>query len=175
MRSYFDRTILARCRWGTDSEVGLQLRLGGPAVVGFAFDSALPDSGAAGLRFLHHPATSAVSGQLAVALDRPSAVPGTLSVLAGSSDPPPKRGYFSKSGTYELRAVKEGQRLRLFCGKYCLAEAGLSARDALAVANSRIRVVLVPAGTDALLNANLRQIRIGPPGPTAEPAGGGER
>jgi hypothetical protein len=119
-----------------------------------------------------------VSGQLATAPDRASQVPGTLGMLTSSSDPPPRRDYFSRTGTYELRAVKDGQRLRLFCGRHCLAEAGLSAPDAQAVAESRIRIVVVPLASDPPLVFNVREVRMGPAGLPAEaphPPRGGNR
>jgi eukaryotic-like serine/threonine-protein kinase len=152
-------------RWTGDLEVGTQVRMPSGGTVGLAFEKPLADSKARCLKFNCYPSQKSIAGVFGTGLPGYSKLPGTMGSNSSSDTPTVLRHrHFAADGVYDLRFIKEGHRLRLLVNGRCLAELGMTPREALLLARQPIRIVVRPPKAQEGISPiiDLKEIYVGP-------------
>ncbi len=166
-------SLTAKRKWGRNLEVAVSVRLPGNGAVAIDFGRTLPDSGGRYLYFTTEKTHKTVHASLRKTPGNSTTIPGSMGTSTNSLRASDKVLYYADDGSYDLRFIKQGPRLRLESGGRCLAEAGLSARDERVIADRPVCILFRAASErdtgDRPAVARVTDIRIGPvrPRPTA--------
>ncbi len=153
-------------RWTGDLEVAAKVAMPKGGTVGLAFEKALPDSGACFLKFTSDPARKIITAVFGAQLIGHRSLAGTKGTSYSSGPSSARHRLFAADGIYDLRFIKHGHRLRLLSDGRCLAELGLTPKEALLLARQPIRIMVHPpeaeTGDAEAPVIDIREIYVGP-------------
>jgi hypothetical protein len=153
----------SKAAWGhsLEAEIATTISYGGRVAVDFG--RPLTDSRAQFLVIHAVAEDSQFRAECRSHLERGGAVAGSLGVSESAERTRGDKGFYSTSGKYAVKFIKEGQRLRVVVNDKCAAEVGLSARDAAMLARQKVKIMVIPdKPAPSRGTVNVSRIRLGP-------------